>query len=108
VRHLTSWGKGLSRLYQLVHSGNDAGGKDARARDLYRITKKSTRFLTQKNEAVQRLKALIGQHTVSLIPFQRFEKDRFFEKRKYAYVSQIGAVELFGICLGFLLGNAAG
>jgi len=53
-----------------------------------------------------RLKALIEQHTVSLILFQRFEKDRVFKKRKYAYLSQIGAVELFGTCLGFLPGSA--
>jgi len=54
-----------------------------------------------------RLKALIKLHTVSLVLFQGFEKDRFSKKRKYAYVSQIGAVELFGFCLGFLLGSAA-
>jgi hypothetical protein len=54
-----------------------------------------------------RLTALIEQHTVSLILFQHFENDRFFEKRKYAYLSQIGTVELFDICLGFLLSSGA-
>jgi hypothetical protein len=53
--------------------------------------KKSPGFHAKDMKRHNRLKALIKQHTVSLILFQHFEKDRFLKKRqKNACLSQIG------------------
>jgi hypothetical protein len=80
---------------------------DQSPKTLCRIIKNSPGFHAKVMKRHNRLKALIEQRTVSLILFQLFEKDRFSEKREYTYISQIGAVALFGICFGFLLGGAA-